>query len=168
MRSGRMILVGRIQGLYGVKGWVKILSHTDPRENILRYRPWYLDQGEGWSATDITAGRRHGKTVVAHLFGVDDRDQAAALLGTEIAVRRDQLPPPQKGEYYWVDLEGLRVVTETGVALGQISHLFATGANDVIVVQGDKERLIPFVEPDVVREVNFNRRCMIVDWDPEF
>lgn len=163
-----MIPVGRIQGLYGVKGWVKVLSHTDPRENILRYRPWYLNRDGRWSPTDITAGRRHGKTVIAHLSGIDDRDRAAALLGTEIALRRDQLPPPGKGEYYWVDLEGLQVVTNTGVNLGRISHLFETGANDVIVVRGDKERLIPFVEPDVVREVDFDRGRMLVDWDPEF
>ena len=168
MQSGRMIPVGRIQGLYGVKGWVKVLSHTDPRENILRYRPWYLNRDGRWSPTDITAGRRYGKTVIAHLSGIDDRDRAAALLGTEIALRRDQLPPPGKGEYYWVDLEGLQVVTNTGVNLGRISHLFETGANDVIVVRGDKERLIPFVEPDVVREVDFDRGRMLVDWDPEF
>ena len=163
-----MISMGRIDGLYGVKGWIKIRSHTEPRENIVRYTPWYLKQADQWTPVEITAGRRHGKTVVAHLEGVDDRDQAATTLGMEIAVRRDQLPPPKNGEYYWVDLEGMRVVTQAGQELGQISHLFETGANDVMVIRGDKERLIPFVEPDVVMEVDFHTHRMTVDWDPDF
>ena len=163
-----MILVGRIQGLYGVKGWVKVLSHTDPKENIIQYRPWYLHRNGDWTPTEIAAGRSHGKTVIAQLKGVEDRDQATALLGTEIAVRRDQLPPPQAGEYYWIDLEGMRVVTQVGESLGEISHLFATGANDVIVVRGDRERLIPFVEPDVVCAVDFANHRMTVAWDPDF
>ena len=163
-----MISMGRIDGLYGVKGWVKIHSHTEPRENIVHYTPWYLKQGDQWVRMKITAGHRHGKTVVAHLEGVDDRDQAATMLGMEIAVRRDQLPPPKNGEYYWVDLEGMQVVTQAGQELGRISHLFETGANDVIVIRGDKERLIPFVEPDVVMEVDFHTHRMTVDWDADF
>ena len=163
-----MVPVGQIHGLHGVKGWVKILSHTDPRENIIRYRPWHLNQGGQWTPTEITAGRRQGKTVIAHLAGIDDRDRAATLLGTGIAVRRDQMPPPKPGEYYWIDLEGMPVVTRTGEPLGKISHVFATGANDVIVVRGERERLIPFVEPDVVRTVDFDNHRMTVDWDPNF
>jgi 16S rRNA processing protein RimM len=107
--------------------------------------------------------------MVAQLPGVDDRDQAAALIGTDIHVAREQLPPPAKGEYYWVDLEGLEVVTTDNVELGRVSHLFATGANDVVVVRdGTRERLIPFVQGSYVRSVDLSAGRMVVDWDPEF
>ena len=114
-------------------------------------------------------GRPQGKGLVACLPGVDDRDTAAALVGSDIHVAREQLPPPGKDEYYWVDLEGLEVVTTEGAALGRVSHLFATGANDVVVVRdGARERLIPFVQGSYVRSVDLSGGRMVVDWDPEF
>ncbi|KAG0754991.1 hypothetical protein G6F46_015549 [Rhizopus delemar] len=88
--------------------------------------------------------------------------------GTEVYVARSALPPPKPDEYYWVDLEGLDVKTTEGVALGQVSHLFSTGANDVVVVRGDRERMIPFVQPDFVKSVDFEANLVVVDWDPEF
>ncbi|MEO6800050.1 MAG: ribosome maturation factor RimM, partial [Rhodanobacter sp.] len=103
------------------------------------------------------------------LPGVDDREQAAALIGTDIHVDREQLPPPAKDEYYWVDLEGLEVITTEDVHLGRVSHLFATGANDVVVVRdGSRERLIPFIQGSYVRSVDLSAGRMVVDWDPEF
>jgi 16S rRNA processing protein RimM len=93
---------------------------------------------------------------------------AEALRGTEILVPREALPPPAPGEYYWVDLEGLRVVNVDGTDFGTVSHLFSTGANDVLVARGDRERLIPFVDPDYVRSVDFEAGVVTVDWDPEF
>jgi len=159
-----MVVLGRITGVYGVRGWVRIFSDTEPRENILRYSPWYVD-GE---PRKVAEGRRHGKGLVARLQGCDDRDQAAALVGREIAIRRDQLPPPSADEFYWADLEGLRVVTLDGVALGEVSHLFATGANDVLVVRGERERLLPFVWGPVIADVDFGAGLIRVDWDPEF
>jgi len=159
-----MVVLGRITGVYGVRGWVRIFSDTEPRENILRYSPWYVD-GE---PRKVAEGRRHGKGLVARLQGCDDRDQAAALVGREIAIRRDQLPPPSADEFYWADLEGLRVETLDGVALGEVSHLFATGANDVLVVRGERERLLPFVWGPVIADVDFGAGLIRVDWDPEF
>ena len=98
---------------------------------------------------------------------VVDRDQAEALAGAEIWVPRSRLPAPKPGEYYWVDLEGLRVVNREGVLLGTVSHLFETAANDVIVVAGDRERLVPFLD-DFVLGVDFDARQVTVDWDPDF
>ena len=101
--------------------------------------------------------------------GVDDRDAAEALRGTEILVPRSALPPPKPGEYYWVDLEGLRVVNVDGVELGTVSHLFSTGANDVVVVRDDeRERMIPFVQPQFVTHINFDTGVITVDWDADF
>jgi len=162
----RMVVVGRISGVYGVRGWVKVFSETDPRENILTYSPWYL--GTSRDQREPAGGRLQGKILVARLKGCDDREEAAALVGQEILVRRDQLPPPSADEFYWADLEGLAVVTAEGARLGRVDHLFSTSANDVLVVAGERERLIPFLWEDVIKEVNFDRDLIRVDWDPDF
>ncbi len=163
-----MVVLGRVSGLYGVKGWLRIFSHTSPRSNILTYPSWYLRLADGWTEHEVRSGRAHGKGVVAQLKGCDDRDQAARLLQAEIAVRREQLPELPPGEFYWTDLEGLRVETTDGVDLGVIDHLFETGANDVIVVKGERERLIPYLWQTVIQSVDLERGRMIVDWDADF
>lgn len=170
MASGRRVLVGRIVGLYGVQGWLKVESWTEPRTQIFAYQPWLLSTAPGQeSEVEGVRGRPQGKGLIAKLPEVDDRDGAAALVGHDIYVARELLPPPAKDEYYWVDLEGLEVVTTEGVALGRVSHLFATGANDVVVVRdGERERLVPFVQGVYVRSVDLSGGRMVVDWDPEF
>ena len=163
-----LVTLGRISGLYGVRGWVRVFSHTDPREGIVRYSPWYLRLGGEWREVRLAEGRRHGKGVVARIEGCEDRDQAARLMGAEIAVRREQLPPLPPGEYYWTDLEGLRVVTREGVELGTVARLMETGANDVLVVRGERERLILYLPERVVLEVDLEGGLIRVDWDPDF
>ena len=168
--AGRRVLIGRIVGLYGVQGWLKIESWAEPRMRIFDYQPWLLSAapGEEREMSGVT-GRTQGKGMVAQLPGVDDREQAAALIGIDIYVNRERLPAPAKDEYYWVDLEGLEVVTTEDVQLGRVSHLFATGANDVVVVRdGVRERLIPFIQGSYVRSVDLSTGRMVVDWDPEF
>ncbi len=162
------VVLGRVSGLFGVNGWVRVFSHTNPREGIIRYSPVFLNRQGEWRAFEIEAGRAHGAGVVLKFVGCDDRDRAITLLQSDIAVRRAQLPPPEPGEYYWTDLQGLRVVTLDGVELGIVASLFATGANDVIVVRGERERLLPFVRDQVVVEVDLERRLLRVDWDPDF
>ena len=142
-----------------------MFSYTQPREAILDYDRWYLKQKGDWQATAISEGKRHGKTVIAHLDGVDDRDKAAALIDCDIAVDRDSLPAAEDGSYYWADLEGLRVVHQDGTELGSVSHLMETGANDVLVVKGDKERLIPFILEQVVLDVDLPNGVISVDWE---
>lgn len=165
----RKVLLGRVLGAFGVRGELKVDSFTDPVGAILRYRPWILRDARGAERTlDGVRGRESPKGVVASLPGVDDRDAAEALRGTEILVPREALPPPGPDEYYWIDLEGLRVVNLEGVALGTVSHLLATGANDVLVVQGDRERMIPWVQPQFVTGVDFDAGTITVDWDPDF
>jgi 16S rRNA processing protein RimM len=168
MSRDEMIILGRISGLFGVKGWVKIYSHTSPREGILRYKTWYLKRDGDWDAARLEQGHTQGKGVVAKLEGLDERDQAALLIGADIAVRREQLPKLKPDEYYWSDLEGLRVVNLEGVDLGVVSHLFETGANDVLVVKGERERLIPYTRDLAVKEVDLQAGRILVDWDPDF
>ncbi|NNF51872.1 MAG: ribosome maturation factor RimM [Gammaproteobacteria bacterium] len=162
-----MVVIGEIAGVYGVKGWLRIRSHTQPLENIFRYQEWQLGKDGSWSAVSVTEGRRHGRGLVAKLAGIDDRDAAAKHQGKLIAVRRDQLPD-SAGDYYWTDLEGLNVETREGVKLGVVDHLLETGANDVLVVKGEKERLIPFVLDQVVCDIDLRSGVMVVNWDPDF
>ncbi|MCW8828882.1 MAG: ribosome maturation factor RimM [Gammaproteobacteria bacterium] len=167
--SDDYIVVGRIAGLYGVRGWVKVYSHTQPRENILNYATWYLERGGSWQPFTLEAGRTQGKGVVAKLEGCSDRDAAAELMTSTVAIHREQLPGAAAGEYYWADLQGLRVRNLDGVELGEVSHLLETGANDVLVVkQGSEERLIPFVQGQFVTDIDLEQGEMTVDWDPDF
>ncbi|MCU7921790.1 MAG: ribosome maturation factor RimM [Candidatus Thiodiazotropha sp. (ex Dulcina madagascariensis)] len=163
-----MIIMGRVSGLFGVRGWLKVYSHTSPREGILDYKIWYLKGDDSWRKHKLSTGHRQGKGIVVQLDGCDDRDRAAELVGCDIAVPREQLPSLESGEYYWTDLQGLRVETLEGVDLGVISHLFETGANDVLVVKGERERLIPYTMGEAVQAVDLDAGCMIVDWDPDF
>lgn len=162
------VLIGRIVGVYGLKGWVKVLSHTQPRTNIITYNPLYLNIHGAWQAIDVQEWRSHGKGIVLKLSGYDDSSSAAALLKRDLAVRREQLPPLAPDEYYWADLEGLKVITREGVELGFVKELLQTGANDVLVVSGERERLIPFVQGSVVTKVDLDSRFIHVDWDPTF
>jgi len=163
-----MIVVGKIAGVFGVQGWCKVFSHTSPRKNILQYSPWYLKRNGEWQSIKVKQGRQQGKGLVAQLDGVSDRDAAAALNETEIAIKQSQLPDLPKGEYYWSDLIGLDVETVTGVPLGKVTDMMETGANDVLIVNGDQERLIPFLQQEVVTEIDLDAGLMKVDWDPEF
>ena len=167
--STRRILLGRIHGAFGVRGEIKLESFTDPPAAILGYQPWTLRDARGQvRELDGVRARQSPKGLVATFPGVDDRDGAEALKGCEIHVERGRLPAPAPGEYYWIDLEGLRVVNREGVDFGEVSHLFSTGANDVLVARGERERMIPFVQPDYVVSVDFEARLVTVDWDADF
>lgn len=169
------IVVGKIGAPHGVRGWVKIQSYTDPVEHLLDYDPWFLGKEQGktekntsWQAADLLEAREHGKGLVAHFRGCDDRDATVALRGQLIAVRREQLPKPAAGEYYWLDLEGLRVENLDGISLGTVDHLMETGANDVLVVKGERQRLIPYVQGPIVKEVDIEGGLIRVDWSPDY
>ncbi len=164
----RLIVVGEIAGPYGVRGWVRIRSFTEPRERILDYLPWRIGPGAEWQEVTLRASEQHTKALVAQLEGCDDRTAAGCLTGVEIAVPRARLPDPAPDEYYWADLEGLVVRTIQGVELGRISRLMRTGANDVMVVEGERQRLIPFVRGTVVTEIDLTNGWLEVDWEPEF
>lgn len=168
MTKPEIINVGKISGVFGVKGWVKVFSFTDPRENILTYSPWLLKKGDETKTVEVIDGQLQGKTIVAQLAGVNDRDQAAGLMGWDVFITQDQLPAAAKDEYYWSDLVGLKVETIDGVQLGVVDSLLETGANDVIVVQGERERAIPFLQGQTIIDIDLNEGRIIVDWDPEF
>lgn len=165
-RRDEVVSMGYIAGVHGIRGWVKVHSFTRPIEAILDYRPWLV--GEEMEPVDIVAGRPQGKTLVAQLPGVDDRDAAREWVGRTIAVRRADLPEPPRQSWYWADLEGLEVRTTDGQVLGRVAKLIETGANDVLVVRGERERLIPFVPGQYVKRVALEDGFLEVDWDPDF
>ena len=168
-RASRLVIIGRVAGVYGVRGWVKVLSSMEPPEAMLDHPSWRLRRGGSeWRIMTLVEGRSHGKGILAHLESCDDRDVARALIGAEIAVPRSELPDPEPNRFYWADLEGLTVRTVAGVALGVVDHLLETGANDVLVVKGERERLIPYIRDAVVIEVDLDQGMILVDWDPEF
>lgn len=164
-----LVTLGHVTGAHGLQGWIKVHSDTDPRENIASYPRLMLNQGQGWETWKLSSGRRQGKGVVLKLKGCNDRDAAEALVGAKIAISREQLPELQADdEFYWTDLEGASVETLEGQQLGQLDHLFETGSNDVMVVKGERERLIPFIMDQVVKQVDLASGLIVVDWDPEF
>lgn len=167
--SKELISVGKVSGLFGVKGWIKVFSYTELRENILTYSPWTLRKGHQIKQVTVLNGRPHGKTIVAHLKGVDSRELAAELNGWDILIEPKQLPKARKGEYYWSDLIGLRVNTVEGVDFGTVRQMLETGANDVVVtLLGERERLIPFLQGETIVDIDLTTGTMTVDWDPDF
>lgn len=173
-----LLVVGRLGAVHGIKGWLKAYSYTSPPDNLLGYRQlWMRPGGDAeapWRPLGMTAGRRQGKILIVHLEGVDSPEQAQPLTGCELAVDRHALPDLDAGDYYWYQLQGLAVETLAGVRLGRVDHLLETGANDVLVVRGDadsidaRERLLPWLPEQVVKEVDLSSGVMRVDWDPDF
>jgi 16S rRNA processing protein RimM len=163
----RPVVLGRIVAPFGVKGWVKIQPFTAAPRNLAAYRTWWLGQDGEWRERTVEQAHPHGETVVAKLAGCEDRDTAAGMKGWEIAVPRAALPEAAPGEYYWNDLLGLRVENEQAQELGIVARMMATGANDVLVVEGDRERLIPFIG-EVVKRVDLEARVITVDWGADY
>lgn len=168
-----MLIAGRITGCYGVKGWVKIHSFTEPQENFLGFDRWMLKRRGGMEPIEFDAVRRHGKGLVAHIAGVDDRTLAESYRGLEISVPVEELPDLQQGDYYWHQLQGLQVWCQEGesrVLLGEVDYLIETGANDVLVVKAsegsidERERLIPYLPDDVVTRVDLDEAIIEVEW----
>jgi 16S rRNA processing protein RimM len=162
------VTVGRVSGVYGVRGWLRVRSDCEPMEQLLEYAPWQMHTASGWHSVVLESGRIHGRALLVKLVHVEDREQARELVGSDIAVDRSQLPVLAEDEYYWNDLIGLGVVTRDGEQLGRVSGLMQTGTNDVLVVSGDRERLIPFIREQVVLAVDARAGRIEVDWDPDF
>jgi len=167
------ITLGKIVGVFGVRGWVKVFSETRPREQIFKYSPWTLEHNGSVVEIKVLDGRVQGKGLVASLDGMTDCDVARGLIGAEISISQQDMPAAGIDEYYWSQLTGLRVENIQGIDLGLVTGLFETGANDVMVVKGaktenaGKEHLIPFTKFAVIK-VDLDDEKIVVDWDPEF
>ncbi|RPI59255.1 MAG: ribosome maturation factor RimM [Lysobacterales bacterium] len=167
-KNRKWVILGRVSGVFGVKGWLKVQSYTEPRDNIAGFGAWTLRKNGVDRVFEVEDGHSHAGSVVVKLRGIDDRDLARDLVGADIAVERERLPATRDGELYWTDLEGLEVRTTTGVVRGKVDHLLATGANDVLVLDGSPKRLIPFVADAVVKKVDLGAGVIVVDWSPDY
>lgn len=162
------VVIGEIGRAHGVRGWVWVNSFTRPAEEIRRYRQWFVEDAAGGNWYAVKAIQSQSKGLVAQLEGVVDRNLAEALTGRRIAVEPADLPPAGKNEYYWRDLIGCTVVNTDGIELGTVREMIETGANDVLVVEGDRERLIPYAPDEVIVSVDVAGKRLTVDWDPAF
>jgi 16S rRNA processing protein RimM len=163
----RIVVLGRIAGLFGVKGWVKIQSYTDPPENLLDYPVWQLNQRGSWTEARWAEGRPANRMVLGRLENVNDRDQAQAMVGADIGVWRSELPPPAPGEYYWEDLTGLDAYSPSGQWLGKVDHFRETAVHPLMVISGAGEHLVPLVKQRLLA-VDLAAGRMTVDWDPDW
>lgn len=169
--SDEMISLGRISAAYGIKGWIKVYSFTDPIDNITAYRSWFLKRREEWEEIAVRQSRQQGKGIIAQLANCETRDDVEGYLGAEIAVPASSLAKLDDGEYYWNQLQGLAVINTDKQRLGVVHNLLETGANDVIVVHADdasidaQERLIPYLVDKVIKSINLETGEIIIDWD---
>ncbi len=180
-----LIVIGKIVGVHGIKGWLKILSFTRPRENIFNYGPWLIKRrlvkqslvkqnisiplGNEWQEMELLGGKRQGKGLIASLEGITDRNEAMILVGSELAIDRDKLPAPKEGEFYWHDLINMQVINQQDEILGVVTELLETGANDVLVVEADKQRyLIPYVQDVYIKDIDTEQGVIQVDWQSDF
>jgi len=175
MNKENQIILGKVGAVYGIKGWLKIHSFTGELDAILDYFPWSLKLGNKTQTVEVTDWRKHNKGLIVKVGNIDDRDDAQALVGSEILTSEASLPDLPQGDFYWRDLIGMSVVTTKGYDLGVVSDMMETGANDVLVVKANlndgfskKERLIPYLFEEVVESVSIENKQICVDWDPGF
>ena len=174
MADSGQLVVGTINGVYGIKGWVKVFSHTSPIEQILLYQPWSLHKGSKQVSVEVKEGKLHGKGVIALPDGFETRNDAESLVGYEIRIDANQLPELPEGEFYWHQLEGMQVVNRAGEVFGVVDRMIETGANDVMAVSAtsdsvdDEERLIPFVIDEIVDEIDMEQRMLTVNWEKDY
>ena len=169
------IVMGKLGSTYGIRGWLKVFSYTDNAESIFDYSPWYLNQKGKWVEYKVESWKRHGQGYVCKLAGLDVREDAQLMTNFEIAIDPASLPELSEDEFYWRELFGMQVFTTKGYDLGEVTDLLETGSNDVLVIKanlkdafGQKERLVPYLEEQVIKEVDREARRIEVDWDPGF
>jgi 16S rRNA processing protein RimM len=159
----RRVVLGQVGGAFGVQGWVRIQSYTDPPTNILKFGRWQLGRAGQWREVEVEDGKMTAKGVLAKLAGVETPEEARLVTGSEIAVERDQLPAAAPGEYYWSDLEGLAAFGQNGQSLGRIEEFRATPAGTVVVIRGERQHWVPFVKERIV-SVDLDAGRVVFDW----
>lgn len=161
------LVVGRFGKSYGVKGWLRVHSLTDPPENILHYFPWQTQFSGEWRYVEISSSKQVSKQILVKIAECDSPEQAKIYANLPIAIDRQQLPPLPEGEYYWIELIGLKVLNKKQEVLGFVDSLMETGSNDVLVVKGERKRLLPYTK-EVIKAINLKEGAIIVDWDWDF
>jgi 16S rRNA processing protein RimM len=165
--SDRIVILGKIAGTFGVKGWVKIKSYTEPVENILGYEVWQVGRPDQWQPAIVEEARVTDKGVLAKLEGLESPEEARLKVGLEIGVWRSEMPPPEPGEYYLSDLEGIDAFSASGEPLGRVDHFRSTPGGTILIVRGEQEHWIPFVKERIVK-VELDARRIVLDWSADW
>ncbi|MGE3920135.1 MAG: ribosome maturation factor RimM [Gammaproteobacteria bacterium] len=166
--NSNFIIVGRFGKTHGVQGYLKIQSFTEPLDNIFNYLPWHIKQNEMMQTIEIASKQKHHDKFVVKILGFDTPEQAQSLTNKSIYVLQDQLPTLAKNEFYWVDLIGLTVLNQNGVMFGTVKEIISTGANDVVMVEGEKQHLIPFIPETYILSIDLEKNTMTVHWEMDF
>ena len=159
----RVVVLGKIVGTFGVKGWLKVSSYTEPATNILDYERLLIASASGWSEIRVEDGRETGKGVLAKFEGIESPEAGRLRIGAELGVWRSEMPVPAAGEYYWSDLEGLEALNEAGEVLGRVDHFRTTPAGTFVVIHGTQELWVPFVKERIVK-VDIAGGRIVLDW----
>lgn len=164
--DGDFIALGKLGKPYGVKGWLKLYPFTDSPDNLLNYTDWFLQKKSDTSPIAVEHIQPQGKAFIVKLAGVETPEAASLLTHGLIGIQKAALPPSahEKGEFYWVELEGLKAIHVSGAVLGIVTGLMETGAQDVLIVRGEKEYLFPYVWKEVIQSVDLNAGEIWVDW----
>lgn len=162
------VVIGRFGRPHGIKGLVSVNSFTEPRDNILSYKDWHVFLNNTWQPVKLLSAQAHNKTIVAQVEGYPEREIVARLTNADIAVHKDQLAALEPGEYYWHDLVGMKVINKDNQLFGTVTEVMPTGSNDVLVVQGEKRHLIPYLLGQFIIEINDKEKVITVDWDLDF
>lgn len=169
------IILGKMGAAYGIRGWLKVFSSTEDAESIFDYQPWFIQRAGQWQQVELEGWKHHNQDLIIKVKGIDDRDAAAQLTNCEITVDSTQLPALEEGDYYWKDLMFFFFKQKTAYEMGKVIDLMETGSNDVLVVKanlkdafGVQERLIPFLDEQVIKKVDLATGTIEVDWDPGF
>lgn len=162
------VVVGKFGRPHGIKGFVTVHSFTEPRDNILRYTDWHVFLNNQWQPIKLVHVEVHTKSIVALIEGYPERELAARLTNAEIAVDKQQLAELEPGEYYWHQLVGMNVTNQKGDSFGKVIEVMPTGANDVLVVQGEKRYLIPYLPGQFILDIDLSQQTITVDWDMDF
>ncbi len=162
------VVVGRVGKSYGVFGWVKLQSYTEPAEKILSYNHWFVKNKNQFEPLTLEASKMLGNKLVVKFREIDSPENAKHYANLEIFIPREELPALKEDEFYWDDLIGCRVVNRKGEYLGEVKKLLSTGANDVFVVEnGEKRTLIPYLN-HIVDKIDMKTKTITVDWDPDY
>ena len=172
--NAKILVLGKIGKVYGIKGWLKLSSFTSPSLNIFNYSELIVQLGNSAETLKIDAYKVRQNGLIAHFSGYDNPDDSQKLVGKQVSIRNDRLPQLLKGEFYWHELETLQVINQEGYNLGKVAYLIETGANDVLVVKPSdqswdrRERLIPFIKETVIKKVDVPSKKIEVDWGVDF
>lgn len=162
------IVVGKFGRPQGLKGMVRVFSFTQPKDNLYDYLPWHAEIDNCIIKLEMLELQHNSKFGLAKIAGFDNRELAERLTNIEILVAKDLLPALSADEYYWHELVGMTVVNINGVVLGKVQDMLATGANDVMIVEGENRTLIPYVDEEFVVSVDDNKKLITVKWDEDF